>query len=359
MTEKNRLDNLLKITAKKEQPTTSKSKDDFVLVERGDGDLKTRFRPQRLSELAPTTSITQLKNLIDNPLSSQIYLFEGKTGTGKTTCARIIAKANICESKDREKPCLECESCCSFNNNLDITEINVADHRKIDDVRELVKDMRFLPQTISKKIYILDEVQQLTPEAQQVLLKVLEEPPEYLLVFLCTTDKKDLNKALIDRALTITFSDVKPKDAQKIIDQILEQHNITTEQQTKIEIFKHSHGSVRALLNNLQAFIQGGELSSTDDEEIPVEIKAVASAILAKDWSKLSNLLKQSFFRKTPENVRIQLENYLRGTLLNKDLASSKSAARALSEISGPLFGAEVSQYNVLVLKCYNALRDN
>lgn len=351
MNEKTSLSNILKGNT---APSEVVKPNDFTLIPRGAGDLKTRYRPQKIEELAPTCSLTQLKNLIDDPNASQVYLFEGKTGTGKTTCARIIAKASICLSKNKaDKPCLKCEACLSFEDELDVIEIDAADYNKVDNARELVKDMRYLPQILKKKIYILDEVQRFTPEAQDVLLKTLEEPPPYLLVFLCTTDKKDLKQTLIDRALTLTFNEIKPKDAQTIINQVTVGKEI--DQTVKVELFKNSHGSVRALLNNIQTYLQGGELVSDESEET-AEMKQIASCLMKGDWASLSSILKQPSMKKDCEQLRISLENYFRAILLNKT-TPDKQIGKILQEISGTLIHQpSYTHYNMLVLKCFNAM---
>jgi DNA polymerase-3 subunit gamma/tau len=329
----------------------------FTLVARGSGDLKKKYRPQTLRELAPTCSIEQLQRLIDNPESSQVFLFEGKTGTGKTTCARIIARANVCLSESGEKPCLSCKACKIFEKSGDFLEINTANHRKLDDIRKLTEDMRYLPSELKFKVYILDEVQQLTPDAQQALLKVLEEPPRYLLIFLCTTDKGDLNQALLDRANTITFNGVTPKDAQAIIDQILAAANKTATQQMKTSFFKNSRGSVRRLVNNVQSFLEGGyDPDKTDEDEVTAGVRELAIAILKKDWSKVVGCLRSYEIRKNPEGIRIGLESYFRGVLLNKDIGEATHIGKQMLRLTeSKRLEPSVSQYNSLVLSCLRA----
>lgn len=346
--------------AKKQQEESGPSVPKFVsLIARGQGDLKTKYRPRRLDELVPTCSLPQLKNIIDKP-TSQIYLFEGKTGTGKTTCARIIGRASVCKAKTTdEKPCLECSYCHEFDqiNSYDVTEMNVADKRKIEDMRKLIEEFRYKPAILPKKIYILDEVQQLTPDAQQLLLTELENPPPYILIFLCTTDIQDLNKALVDRASRITFSDIKPYDARLVIDCVLAAEGKEADNDTKDSFYIKSRGSVRALLNNIQSFLEGGYSPDIfPEDEASAEVKNLAKAVLEADWSTLSALLKRPNVRKNPEELRLGLESYLRTVLLSKQNLSEASAlGNQILRLSEPLRENHVSNYNKFVLQCLRA----
>jgi len=333
------------------------------LISRGQGDLKTRYRPQKLEELAPTCSIEQLRNLIDNTKSSQVFLLEGKTGTGKTTSARILAKASICNDKNKNnKPCLECESCLSFNDagaNYDVMEINVADRRKIENARELIDEMRYRPSMLSKKIYILDEVQQYTPDAQQVLLTELEKPAPHILVYLCTTDVQDLNKALVDRACRITFSGISPFDARQIIDCVLVAERSEATDEIKDSFYVKSRGSVRALLNNIQSYIEGGYSPDLfTEDETSIEVRNLAKAILESDWSSLSAMLKRPNVRKDPESLRLGLESYLRAVLLAK-LSSQDAVAvgNQMYKFAESLRheNSSLGAYNKFVLQCLRA----
>lgn len=174
-------------TAKK----TTKKKQVFQLTARGEGDLKTRYRPQRLDEIARTFAITKAKKIITGASdSSRVFLFEGITGSGKTTLARVIARAVVCEAEVLDnRPCLTCSSCKCMEHSTDFTEINVADFRKIDDVRDIIADMVYMPRDFPRRIYIFDEVHQLTDASQELLNKVLEEPMPRTLIFLCTTKR--------------------------------------------------------------------------------------------------------------------------------------------------------------------------
>ena len=339
----------------------------FRVISRGSGDLKTKYRPQKIEELVPTCPVDQLKLLIGNPNSSRVFLFEGKTGTGKTTCARIIAKANVClADKSCSKPCLKCDACEHFDKNWDVTEINVADYRKVENARDLVAEMAFKPQFLKLRIYILDEVQQLTPEAQQVLLKHLEEPHPHLMIFLCTTNKTDLNQALIDRANTITFGSISSRDASLLMDQILEDAaHKPLPIEVKKQLFDRSHGSVRALLNNLQSILEGGQPSGeSEEEEETVEVKTLARAILNRDLAKCATSLSAATFKFNCEKHRISIESYIRAVLL-KMMGDSKSAnapntiklLKQLAMLGGTLIH-DPYPYNGLVVKCLMAARD-
>ena len=130
----------------------------FKLESRGDGDLKTRYRPQKLSEICPTFHMKDAQAILGDTNSSRVWLFEGLTGCGKTSLSRIIARAAVCDcDSGAEKPCLQCGPCRSMESSMDFMEINGADVRGIDPMREITRNMNTYPQDLAKKIYIFDE----------------------------------------------------------------------------------------------------------------------------------------------------------------------------------------------------------
>jgi len=345
--------------------TSNEGSVEFSLVGRGKGPFREKYRPQKIDEVVPTCSKELLRNQIGNPNSSQIYLFEGKTGTGKTTCARILARALVClDNNNFNKPCLECANCVSFKKTFDKIEVNAADKNKVDDIRSLVSSMKYMPTSFAKKIYILDEVQRLTPDAQQVLLTELEEPYPYLLIFLCTTDITKINKALVDRSCRVTFDSIKTKHAKIVIDQIcgLENLSLPEDDETRSQLvealYLQSNGSVRALLNNLEKFRDKGFDIRHQDDETPAEVKTLFKAIKSADWSVLSSHLKNPNVRKDPEGLRRGLESYLRGVMLNTDnFDDALRLGNALLKISDTLLKetSSTTMYNMFVLKCLRA----
>jgi len=332
---------------------------EFTLVPRGIGPFRDKYRPQKIEEIVPTCSVEQLVNQIGNPSASQVYLFEGNTGTGKTTCARILAKAANCLAGNAsERPCLKCKCCSSFENSYDKVEINTANQNKIDDVRNLVADMRYAPAIYNKKIYIMDEVQRLTADAQQVLLTELEEPYSYLLVFLCTTNIKKIDKALVDRACRITFSALTPRQASLITQQIFKHEGLSGDDDLIESLYQQSDGSVRALLNNIEAYKDKGfNPDSWEEDEAPAEVKSLFQVINKGDWVGLSKILKRPNVRKEPESLRIGLESYIRGVMLRQaSIADATKYGTALMRLEGTLMNEpSVSQYNGFVLKCLRA----
>lgn len=332
----------------------------FKLVSRGEGDLKTRYRPQTLDEVVPTCSIKRLKSLLTDANSSRVFLFEGESGSGKTTTARILARTVVCES-DKDKPCLKCNRCKGLTRSADFSEINIADLRRIEDIRDMVDGMRYFPIDLNKKIYILDEVHQLTPASQQLLLKVLEEPPEHVLVFLCTTEKKGLKRTLLDRATTISFRRSTKTQAASVVKQVITaEGREAPDEDTVASFHARSDGSVRALLNHLQEFLEGDYDASVGvDGEATEDIRELAKALMDRKWAKVSAILKQDYVRKSPESVRISVTCYLRAVCLNKpQAADTVPAARALDALIGPLVEeASAGQYNELIVRCIRVFK--
>jgi DNA polymerase-3 subunit gamma/tau len=326
----------------------------------GKGAFREKYRPQKLEEVVPTCSIEQLRNQIDNPNASQVFLFEGKSGTGKTTCARIMAKACVCLADNSyDKPCLSCKNCKSYDRSFDKLEVNAADKNKVDDARSFVEDMKTLPAIYNKKIYIFDEVQRLTKDAQQVLLTELEDPRPYLLVFLCTTDIKDINKALVDRCCRVTFKDLTTSHATSIINQIASHEGLKIPDEFKEGMFLQAQGSIRALLNNIQAFAEDGfDPNQATDDEAALEVKTLFKLITKGDWTKLSKELSRSNVRKEPESLRMGLENYMRVVLLGTpNIGEAAKLGNAMIRLRGSLYDEKSSNamYNAFIVKCLRA----
>ena len=323
----------------------------FTLVPRGVGPFREKYRPNTLNEVIPTCPKDLLQNQIDDKDASHVYLLEGPTGTGKTTCARILAKAMNCLSSTKLKPCLDC---WSYQKSFDKTEINAANHNKIENIRNLVVDMRYSPAVYDKKIYILDEVQRITPEAQQVLLAELEDPKSYLRIFLCTTNLSDINPALVDRACKISFSTVKPSYAMEVIRQISVYEKADISKKIQSKLYLESHGSIRALLNNAQAYIQNGFQEETcGDTE--TSVKKLYEAIISANWRSLSEQLKHPDVKRNTDILQIGLTSYIRAILLNQNEHSDsiRTLYRLLEIAVSPLHGiSATSKYNSFVLIC-------
>ena len=342
----------------KKKPTTKKR--GFQLQARGEGDLKTRYRPQRLSEIAPTFAITKAKKIIaEDPNSSQVFLLVGITGSGKTSLARIIARACVCEAEEGEKPCLECGSCKGLEDSYDFTEVNVARFGKIDDVKDIISGMIYQPSSLRRRIYIFDEVHQLTPASQELLNKVLEEPVGSTLIFLCTSEKKGLKRTLMGRAAPFPFKRMTSAQCETIITQICENEEAEVpDLKTIKDMFRRADGSVRDLLNLLDLWMDDEyEVGLDETEDAPPDIRDMAKALMSQNWPKVARFLQSEKIKTQPESYRIAVTNYIRGCALGSP-SFDQAAATALGQLCGTLADQpKIEQYNMLVLRCMRACK--
>lgn len=320
----------------------------FQLVARGEGPYRERYRPQNLNELVPTTSIARLRQIIKRP-TSQVYLLSGPTGTGKTTTARILAKALTCQGVD--KPCLNCWVCEQFSSSLDVTEINAANFNKVDDVRNLVASLQTLPAFFPKTIFILDEVQRYTRDAQQILLAELENPPPHLLFFLCTTDPSELLSTLRGRTTEIPFAALNATTAKEIIHQLLGDLPASTGD----ALYAHSQGSIRALLNAIQSYAEKGVLPEDLEQLQIADAKLLFQALIKKDWKKAARILQQPEVRSQAEELRRATLNYARGAALQQNQQEALASLPILSSFNGYLIIGD--QYNDLVTRCLRIIQ--
>ena len=192
-----------------------------------------KYRPTTFDSVVGQAHITTtLKNAIKSNHLAQAFLFCGPRGVGKTTCARILAKTINCENLNQEgEACGKCASCHSFQENTSLTihELDAASNNSVDDIRNLIDQVRYPPQSGRYKIYIIDEVHMLSPAAFNAFLKTLEEPPSYAIFILATTEKHKIIPTILSRCQIFDFNRIQWKDMAKHLAHIAEKENITAE----------------------------------------------------------------------------------------------------------------------------------
>ena len=192
-----------------------------------------KYRPATFDQVVGQTSIVStLKNAIRNHQVAQSFLFCGPRGTGKTTCARILAKTINCQSITKDiEACNECESCKSFDSgqSLNVYELDAASNNSVDDIRNLVNQVRIAPQIGTKKAYIIDEAHMLSQSAFNAFLKTLEEPPAHAVFILATTEKHKILPTILSRCQIFSFNRITVNDIVQHLEKIAKQENIAYE----------------------------------------------------------------------------------------------------------------------------------
>ena len=209
-----------------------------------------KYRPQTFSEVISQPHITiTLQNQIKSGQIAHAYLFTGSRGTGKTTCAKILAKAVNCVGNDA--PCLTCESCLAADNSPDIQEIDAASNNGVEDIRALREEAGYLPSELKYKVYIIDEVHMLSTSAFNALLKTLEEPPAHVIFILATTESHKIPATVLSRCQRFEFNRINAEESADALMKIAENENITLEKEAALLISRLSDGGMRDALSLL------------------------------------------------------------------------------------------------------------
>ena len=256
--------------------------------------LARKWRPQSFDDIAGQEHITRtLRNAIRSNRIAHAYLFTGVRGVGKTTAARILAKALNCEKGPTPNPCNQCSFCTEITsgNCIDVLEIDGASNRGIDEIRQIIENVRYQPAQCRFKIYIIDEVHQVTKDAFNALLKTLEEPPPSVKFILATTEPHRLPETILSRCQRYDFRRITLREIVRRLEEISQQEGLNITEGALVLLGREADGSMRdaqSLLEQVLACVQPGSERRNEtvvDERVLEEILGLAERQVLYDLS--------------------------------------------------------------------------
>lgn len=295
-----------------------------------------KYRPKTFELVYGQDVIVKtLKNVIKNDKLSHAYLFTGPRGTGKTSSAKLFAKAINCSNNKDGDACNECENCKSFNNNSnpDIIEIDAASNNGVDEIREIKNKVSLVPSMSKYKVYIIDEVHMLSIGAFNALLKTLEEPPEYIIFILATTEPQKIPATIISRCQRFDFKSISHDKMKQCLENIISKENISIDDGAIEEIINNSKGGMRdaiGLLDQASTFCNNN-ITANDIEELSgnisiKQIRTFLSNIMQKEYNVIFDLISNySSNGKDFALICEKIINYIReGILYKKKINTDK-----------------------------------
>ena len=258
------------------------------------------YRPQKFEDVVGQEHITKtLRNQIENNNIGHAYLFSGTRGTGKTSTAKIFARAVNCLESKNQEPCNNCDVCKDILNDniMDVVEIDAASNNSVDDIRELRESVKYSPTKAKYKVYIIDEVHMLSQGAFNALLKTLEEPPSYVIFILATTEPHKIPATILSRCQRFDFKRVTVKDITSRMQRICAEENIEVEEKALNLIARNSQGALRDALSILDQCISFG------DEKI--EYNDVVELLGTVNIEQLFDLAQYIIDQNTKESLKV------------------------------------------------------
>ena len=325
------------------------------------------FRPDSFDQIVGQDHIVRiLKSQIASGRTGHAYLFCGTRGTGKTTTARILAKALNCESEDiAARPCCECASCRAIKEGsfMDVIEIDAASNNGVDNIRELRESVKYPPAVGRNKVYIIDEVHMLSTGAFNALLKTLEEPPENVVFILATTEPQKLPATILSRCMRLDFRRVSEKTIADNMRMICEARGLEADEAALALIAVNADGSVRDSLSILEQCISTGdkritrddvaEMLGTAGEDVMIELtdlvmKAdMSSALLLLDSAINSGRDVKQFMKEWLAHFRnLLMAKYIQDpeSALNMSLENVERVRKQSTEISTDLLNRGITE---------------
>ena len=305
-----------------------------------------KYRPDDFDNVVGQDyTVGMLKNAISSGKNAHAYIFTGPRGTGKTSSAKIFAKALNCLNPVNGSPCNECESCISFKDSPDIIEIDAASNNGVDEIRELINNVKLVPSNSKYKVYIIDEVHMLTTSAFNALLLTLEEPPSHVVFILATTDIQNVPITILSRCQRFDFKPINKESLIHRLDYVCKEENIKITADALEEIALISAGGMRDALGMLD------QLANSDEEITLDSVSSYFGSVSPKVISELLDSIAGNNVESLLEilgNIRTSGTNY---TVFVEKLISELRKAAVSIKSSRP-------KYNISFDTVYNLIFD-
>ncbi|MFW6298685.1 MAG: DNA polymerase III subunit gamma/tau, partial [Bacillota bacterium] len=330
------------------------------------------YRPRDFDEVAGQEHITRtFKNALSKNKLAHAYLFSGPRGTGKTSVAKIIAKAVNCENAPVKNPCNQCDVCLGIENNTinDVIEIDAASNNGVEEIREIRDKVKYLPGVAKYKVYIIDEVHMLSTGAFNALLKTLEEPPKHVIFILATTEPHKVPSTIHSRCQRFDFRGIQSSEMLKRLELIIDKEGIAIDEDAKRLIVESSAGGMRdaiSLLDQVMAFSEGTvtkeaihAIKGTVAEETILEIaKAIRDEDAVKALHALNRLIEDG---KESQNIMNDLITFYRDLLYVKntedDEGKSLFKLTAFKDLAQTTSNPELFHYMDILNETKQAMR--